>query len=120
MTELDFPYRFDWRGRTASTDHPDHVRDLVEQLLFTGPGERVNRPSFGTGLPQLVFEPASPDLAAATELLIQGALQQYLGDLIAVESVTVGSEEGELDVAVTYALKATGARQVERFTRPEA
>ena len=74
-----FPYQFNTRGRTAEADEDRHIRDLIEQLLFCSPGERVNRPDFGTGLLQLVFAPNSPELAAATQLMIQGALQQWLG-----------------------------------------
>jgi uncharacterized protein len=76
---LDYPFRIDSRGRTAQATDADHIRDLIEQVLFTGPGERVNRPSFGSGLLQLVFMPTSDELATATQFLIQGALQQWLG-----------------------------------------
>ena len=55
--EIDYPYRFDGRGRTAQTGADDHIRDLIEQVLFTSPGERVNRPTFGSGVLQLVFAP---------------------------------------------------------------
>ena len=82
---IDFPFHFDDRGRTAPTDDDDHVRDMIEQLLFTSPGERVNRPDFGSGLLQLVFAPNSPELAAAVQFMVQAALQQYLGDLIDVQ-----------------------------------
>ena len=76
MDTLDYPYHFDGRGRTATTDTADHIRDLIEQVLFTAPGERVNRPDFGSGLLRLVFAPNSDALAAATHLAVQGALQQ--------------------------------------------
>jgi Baseplate wedge protein gp25 len=62
---------------------------MIEQILFTDLGERVNRPTFGSGINQLVFAPNSNELAAATQLLVQGALQQWLADLIHVESVAV-------------------------------
>ena len=52
---IDFPFHFDARQQTAATTDDDHIRDLIEQLLLTGPGERVNRPNFGGGLQQLVF-----------------------------------------------------------------
>jgi len=83
--DVDFPFRLDGRGRTATSDRAGHLRDLIEQLLFTAPGERVNRPSFGTGLLQLVFLPNSEPLAAATQAAVQGALGQLLGDLIEVK-----------------------------------
>lgn len=105
---IDFPYSVDDRRRTALTDDDDHVRDLIEQLLFTSPGERVNRPTFGTGLSQLVFAGNSPELAAAVQFLVQGALQQYLGDVIDVTGVSVDAVDAELRVVVDYVVKRTG------------
>ena len=117
MMHVDFPFHFDGRGRTAETGEDDHLRDLIEQVLFTAPGERVNRPSFGCGLGQLVFAPNSDELAAATQFLVQGALQQWLGDLIQVAEVTVESEEAELRITVSYLVRRTQRREVARFTR---
>ncbi len=97
---IDHPLRFAAHGRTAPTTPDDHVHDLIEQVLFTAPGERVNRPTFGTGLRQLLFAPASPELATATQFLVQGALQQWLGELIEVASVEVEVEENVLSVTV--------------------
>ncbi|HYJ93736.1 MAG TPA: GPW/gp25 family protein, partial [Vicinamibacterales bacterium] len=62
---LDYPYRFDRSGWTATTGDEDHIRDLIEQVLFTAPGERVNRPTFGSGVLRLVFAPNSDTLASA-------------------------------------------------------
>ena len=74
-----FPFAFDSRGRTGDATEEEHIRQLIEQLLFTSPGERVNRPTFGSGLLQLLFAPNSPELGAATQMLVQSALQQWLG-----------------------------------------
>jgi phage baseplate assembly protein W len=114
---IDFPYRFDNRGRTAETDEDEHIRDLIEQVIFTAPGERVNRPTFGSGLMQLVFAPNSDELAATTQFLVQGALQQWLGDVIEVADVEVESEESTLQVTITYTVRRTQQRQVAQFTR---
>jgi uncharacterized protein len=114
---IDYPYHFDDLGRTASADDPKHIRDLIEQLLFTNPGERLNRPDLGCGLMQLVFAPNSVELAAATQLLVQGSLQQWLGDLIQVESVQVSSEESTLFVNVQYTIRRTQERQLAEFSR---
>ncbi len=114
---LDYPYAFDRSGRTAATDDADHVRDLIEQVLFTAPGERVNRPTFGSGLMQLVFAPNSNELAAATQFLVQGALQQWLGDLIAVEGVQVEANEAALRVVIQYVIRRSQVRQSAEFTR---
>jgi uncharacterized protein len=117
MSGIDFPLQFDWRGRTAETTYEDHVRDLVEQVLFTYRGERVMRPGFGAGLMHLVHEPSSDTLAGSTELLVQGALQQWLGELIEVSQVAVDSDEGRLAITVRYAIKPDGEERIERFER---
>lgn len=110
-----FPYGFDGHGRTIEDDEATWIRGLIEQVLFTAPGERVMRPEFGSGLRDLVFAPNSPELAATTQLLVQGALQQWLGDLIIVESVTVESVEARLSVTVQYVIRPSNARQQETF-----
>ena len=88
---LDFPFRLDSRGRAAETDTDDHIRDLIVQVLFTNPGERVNRPDFGCGLLQLVFMPNSDALATATQFTVQGALQRWLDDLIAIKDAEIAT-----------------------------
>ena len=112
-----YPYRFDGRGRTAQTDAETHIRDLIEQVLFTAPGERVNRPDFGSGLLQLVFAPNSDALAGAVEAGVQAALQRWLGDLVLVEAVDVVSEDATLGVTVRYVVRRTRQRAVATFTR---
>lgn len=112
-----FPYQFDSRGRTGDATEDWHIRELIEQLLFTSPGERVNRPTFGSGLLQLVFAANSPELAAATQLMVQGALQQWLGELIQVEAVEVTSQEALLHVQVQYVVRRTQQRRLDEFTK---
>jgi phage baseplate assembly protein W len=114
---VDFPFTFDNRGRTAATDDDDHIRDMIEQVLLTSPGERVNRPDFGSGLMQLVFAPNSDELAATTQYLVQGALQQWLGDLIQVDEIQVESEDATLRVTIKYTIRRTQQQQVAQFTR---
>jgi phage baseplate assembly protein W len=112
---LDDPFHPDARGRSAETSLPDHVFDLIYQVLFTSPGERVNRPEFGCGLKQLVFMPNSDALAAATQQLVQGALQRWLGEVIAVQRVEVRAVESTLEVKVAYAHRDTGQSREEVF-----
>ena len=107
-TNIDFPFGFDRRGRTALAGDDDHVRDMIEQLLFTHPGERVNRPDFGSGLLQMVFAPNSTELAAALQFTLQAALQRYLGDVIKVGSLAVTSSDSTLQVDLSYTVLATG------------
>jgi len=115
MTNVDFPLRVDGRGRTATTSDDDHIRDLIEQVLFTAPGERVNRPTFGGGLLRLVFAPNNDALAAATQLTVQGNLQQWLGDLIQVMDVQVEDVDAELRVVVRYLVRRTQEMRVDEF-----
>ena len=117
MSQIDFPLHFDDKGRTARAATDKHIRDLIEQVLFTSPGERVNRPTFGSGLLQLVFAPNSHELATATQFITQGALQQWLGDLIQVEGLDVVNEDSTLRVSVQYVVRRNQQRQVAQFSR---
>jgi len=118
MSDVAYPLRFDGSGRTATADRDRHIRDMIEQVLFTAPGERVNRPMLGCGLLQLVFEPNSDELAATTQYLVQSALQQWLGDVIEVRSVTVGATDSRLDVNVVYVVVGTEEEASAQFTAP--
>ncbi|MGW8765207.1 GPW/gp25 family protein [Streptomyces sp. NPDC055815] len=113
--DVDFPFHIARTGRTASTGYDDHVRDMVEQVLFTRPGERVNRPDFGCGLLDLVFEPTGPEFAAALRVTVQAALQRWLGDVIAVRSVEVFAEDSVLRFEIGYTVLATGQARTDTF-----
>ena len=112
---IDFPFHFDSHGRTATTDDTDHIRDMIEQLLFTNPGERVNRPDFGSGLMQLVFAPNSPELATALQFTMQAAIQRWLADLVEIQALEVVSEDAQLRVLVQYMVRRTQERRTEVF-----
>ena len=115
---LAYPYHFDGRGQTAESTDQAHVRDLIEQVLFTAPGERVMRPNFGSGVAQLVFAPNSTALASATQMLVQGALQQFLANLIAVRAVSVEADDNVLSVTVQYSVRGSDQLQVQTFRGP--
>jgi phage baseplate assembly protein W len=115
---LDFPFAFDERGRSAVTDPDDHIRDMIYLVLFTSPGERVNRPEFGCGVKQLVFAPLSDALAAATEQLIHGALIRWLDPVISLEKVEASADEATLEIKVSYMRRETGERREEVFRHP--
>jgi uncharacterized protein len=117
MTDIDFPYHFDHRGRTATAGQEDHIRDLIEQFIFTSPGERVNRPDFGSGLIQMVFAPNSSELATALKFTINAGLLRYLGDLIEVKALDVESTDAEIRVTVQYSIRSTGDQRTETFSR---
>lgn len=113
--QLDFPYHFDGRERTATTDEADHVRDLIEQILFTNPGERVMRPDFGAGIYQLLFVPISAEQVATTEFMIRGALQQYLGRRIEVLDVRSEGVDAAIFITIVFRLLSDGRETEARF-----
>src|SRR5215468_6615015 len=115
---LAYPYRFDALGHTAETADERHIRDLIEQVLFTAPGERVMNPTFGSGVAQLVFAPNSVELAGATHMLLQAALQRWLGELIRLQSVSVEAADAALNITIAYAIRGTDQLQVQTFQRP--
>jgi phage baseplate assembly protein W len=114
---IAYPFQFDGRGRTAAADDSDHIREMIEQLLFTNPGERVNQPDLGSGLLQMVFAPNSPELAAALQMTVQAALQRFLGDLINLEHVQVSAQDSALTVVVQYVLNPTQQGYTQTFVR---
>ncbi len=117
MMHIDHPFRIDGSGRTATTDLEAHIRDLIEQVLFTSPGERVNRPTFGSGIMQLIFAPNSPEVATTTQFLIQGALQQWLSDLIQVRDVKVENIDSKLEVTIQYVVLRNQQQKTAQFSR---
>jgi len=119
--DLFFPYQIDGRGRTREArrdeNNDEYIKGLIEQLLFTAPGERVMRPDFGSGLQQLLFAGNSPELASTTQMLVQGALQQWLGNLIVVESVAIEAIDATLHVEVIYTVLRTRTQQRVNLSR---
>ena len=118
--DIDFPFHFDGRGRTALTDNNDHIRDMIEQLIFTSPGERVNRPGFGSGLLGMVFEPNSPEMEATLQFGMQAAVQRELGDLVELRALEVTGEEATLRVVIQYVVRRTGEPRTETIERSGA
>jgi phage baseplate assembly protein W len=117
---IDFPFHLDARGRTAECGDAAHVRDMLEQLLFTNAGERVNRPDFGSGLMQLIFSPNSPELAAALQFTMRAAIQQYLGDVLELQALDVVADDAALRITVRYSLRRTGELRSDTFERSVA
>lgn len=117
--QIDHPFHVDDRRRTAETGEEDHVRDLIEQVLFTNPGERVNRPDFGAGLDQLVFGPSSPEMASTVQALVQGSLQQWLSDRLRVEAVDIRADDATLRITVRYTLLRNLERRTASFERSQ-
>lgn len=114
---IDYPFEIDGSGRTATTDYDDHIRDMIEQLLFTNPGERVNRPDFGSGLLKMVFAPNSSGLASTLQGAVQAAIQRWLGDLIELKTLEVQAENSTLSLTLSYLVRQTNEIRTTDISR---
>jgi len=118
ITAIRYPIGIDaGLGRLAvESDYARHVEQLMLQVLFTDPGERINRPDFGCGLRRMVFAPNSDVTASLTQVTVLQALQKWLGTVIDVSSVEVKAIDEKLEVRIAYVLKA---RQERRYLNLE-
>src|SRR3954466_6292826 len=110
-----FPFRLDSRGHTEVTDDERHVNGMLEMLLLTTAGERVNRPDFGGGLRQLLFGPASPELAATVQHTLRAEILQWLDDVIDLRELDVWAEEGRMVLNLSYVLRHDGTQRTAEF-----
>lgn len=113
--QVGFPFQLDTRGQAADPGYERHVREMIEQLLFTRPGERVNRPDFGCNLLDLVFSPETAEEASVTQHLARAALQRYLGDVVTVKALVIDTHGTTIDIRVEYELPGIDERQVATF-----
>jgi uncharacterized protein len=113
ITSIRYPFAIDrGLGRFAvERDYAEHVEQLVMQVLFTNPGERINRPDFGCGLRRMVFAPNSDVTASLTQVAVYQALEKWLGDLIDVSQVKVQALGEVLTVRIVYVLRASQERR---------
>jgi len=117
LFSIDYPLHFDSRGRTAVATTDKHIADMLEQLLFTNAGERVNRPDFGSGIQQLLFAPTSPELAAALQYTLKAAVQRWLSDLIELQALEITSEDSTLSISIQYRVRSTNEQQTAQLIR---
>ena len=110
--QIGFPMRLDRRGRLYDPSYDDHVQQMIELVLFTSPGERVNRPDFGCGLLEAIFGENDAPEASAVEYLVQTALQRWLADVISVEEVRVQAADSVLAIEVVYSLLTAASNDV--------
>ncbi len=118
ITSIRFPIAIDDRlGRlTQEPDYEQYIKQLIRQVLLTGQGERINRPTFGAGIKRLIFAPNSPATASLAQTLIYQSLTTWLGRLIRTDSVRVEAENERLNIAISYTILA---RREQRFLNLE-
>lgn len=115
---IDYPFAIDGGlGQLAlQTDYAEHVEQLMKQLLFTNPGERINRPDFGCGIRRMVFAPNSQQSASLAQVTIYQALEKWLSTVIKVDGVEVAAQDEILSIKIKYLLKV---RREQRYLNIE-
>lgn len=115
--QVTFPYLFENNRPAGSVEDAAHVRQMLELLLFTMPGERVNRPDYGCGIQRMVFAPQNTEVVATLRTLIEAEIQRWLGDVLSLRNLQVTGEDATLQVVLTYQLASDGSVRQERFKR---
>jgi len=109
---LAFPFAATPLGQSAASPYGSapHVRDCLELLILTGPGERVMRPAFGSQVREMLFAAGNGPAAVALEAALQATVTQELGHLLGLLELRVGFDDdmAALLIELTYAVKATG------------
>jgi uncharacterized protein len=114
--QIAYPFRIA-HGRAKGASEEQHLRQMIEQVLFTSQGERVNRPDFGCGLQSALFQTSHSELVIALQFLVQSSLQRWLGDFIQVTEVKITAENEKLNVLVQYIRLGSSQPQLAEFTR---
>ena len=97
-------------------DDEGYIRELIEIVLFTEPGEWVNHPDFGIGLNEYVFMPSTPETMDALESTVQGALNRWLANVIRVDDVQAAAEESAIGVTIRYVVRRSGQCKCDEFS----
>lgn len=109
MTRLALPFGPAPTGRAASVEDggDQHVRQMLEQVVLTIPGERVMRPGFGSPVTQMLFAPADAAIAHALQASLTAAIGLYLGDLLDLTdlAVTFDDPSAALEIEITYQVR---------------
>lgn len=101
----------------AKSNRARHVREQIEQVLFTNPLERVFRPEFGAGVQALVFEPNSPALQGLTRQRLLASLTLALQGEVDPKTlqVDVESEDEKLRILISYTLATINQAEQHAF-----
>jgi phage baseplate assembly protein W len=114
---FNYPFKISGTGTISTADEDKHLKDLIEQVLFTDPGERVNLPEFGCGLKTFIFSPNDKILETTLQISITASLQKWLNHLIIVSDVVVEVAEEKLFVTIKYKKIRTGEENTLEFIK---
>jgi len=118
LTSIRYPFAIDSNlGRFAQEpNYEAYIKQLIRQVLLTGQGERINRPTFGAGIKRLIFVPNSPATASLAQTLVYQSLTTWLSTLIRTDNVQVEADNERLNINIAYTILA---RQEQRFLNLE-
>jgi uncharacterized protein len=114
---MSFPLRVTELGAVALSTRREVVREQLEQLLLTVPGERVNRPDFGCGIQRLIFDGTDPLALATAEYIISTSVRRYMRELVTLDAVRVTVEDSTVLVDILYTLVGTGEESAVTITQ---
>jgi len=117
---LRFPFNVGSDGPAISA-RSQHVREQIEQVLFTSAKERVFRPEFGVGLRRLVFEPNNAALWNITQKQLTSSLAEALHGEVDPRTlnIEISQEDSKLIIFISYRLAAINKEESHQFTLPE-
>lgn len=119
---MSFPFRVTEDG-VATSRRREHIRQLIEQVLFTNPNERVFCLEFGAGVRRMVFEGNRKSLLE----LARQRLSSSLGDVLQGEvdpaslQIEAGNEAGNevgdntLHIRIAYRLVTINREEEHLF-----
>lgn len=89
----------------------DDIKESLEILLSTIPGERVLQPDYGCDLSLLLFEPLSTSLVTFMQDLIRRAILIY-EPRVKVEGIQIETTEleGIINIILDFTVKITNSR----------
>ena len=103
----------DENGRLAFPTLAESVRQTIEVILRTRPGEQLMRPQFGGGLENLLTAPNTLETRKRVHDAVAEALARWEPRAV-IDRVDVAGVAGEpthLRVEIAYRLRRTGAAQ---------
>jgi phage baseplate assembly protein W len=107
---ISFPFRKGPEGLPQGAVDDELIRDSIIQVILTGRGERVMRPTVGSAVYRFVFENNDLFLGDLIATEVRAVLARSEPRII-VETVETRIEDTSTYVDVLYIVRATGERQ---------
>jgi phage baseplate assembly protein W len=110
---LSYPFRIGPNGRPVQvTSIEEHIRDELEQLLLTSPGERLFLPEFGVGLQKLSFGNLNESNLALAKTVFTEKLAKWLGNRIIPDELELEVVNDKINLKLRYRIRETNDSRV--------